>query len=211
MLPRRLLDLSQGTNIIVADVAEWASLGLCSIAKMSEYCTLSYQWGSASHSCVLSDSFSILLEIKLDTMPQTFKDAIVVTRALGFRFLWIDALCIVQPAASGNDKDWRTEGPRMGVIYEHSMFTIAATCANSADDGFLDKVGNSVYSAEPCQVLSRDRADDDSEALKDMFLDVCEPSFFGAVSSSSLNTRGWVRLGRLPQTRRHSLTLNCTF
>ncbi|KAF1920435.1 heterokaryon incompatibility, partial [Ampelomyces quisqualis] len=91
-----------------------------------EYCTLSYQWGSASHSCVLSDSFEILLEMAFETMPQTFKDAVIVARALGVRFLWIDALCIVQPVASGDGADWCMEGPRMGVIYEHAMFTIAA-------------------------------------------------------------------------------------
>lgn len=96
-------------------------------------------------------------------MAQTFQDAIVAARALGVRFLWIDALCIVQPAASGDDTDWRVEGPRMGVIYEHSMFVIAATCASGADNGFLDKVGNSVYYAEPCQILCQDRAVDDSE------------------------------------------------
>jgi hypothetical protein len=95
--------------------------------------------------------------------------------------------------------DWRMEGPRMGVIYEHSMFTIAATCANSSDDGFLSKVGNNVYCAKPCQVTSRETQEDHKDLVESLFLDVCEPSFFQSVSSSSLNARGWVRLARVPQ------------
>ncbi|KAH7394113.1 heterokaryon incompatibility protein-domain-containing protein [Phaeosphaeria sp. MPI-PUGE-AT-0046c] len=204
MLPRRLLDLSHGPNIVIADVYEWVALGLSSLAELSEYCTLSYQWGNAPHSCVLSHSFDTLFEVALGSMPQTFKDAITIARALGVRFMWIDALCIVQPAASGDDTDWRIEGPRMGVIYENSMFTIAATCARSADDGILSRVGNSVYGARPCRVLDLRKknsttnatsvpstgGDDSSQQF--VLLAICEPSFFRSVSSSSLNSRGWV-------------------
>jgi hypothetical protein len=34
--------------------------------------------------------------IDVRSLPQTFQDAIVFTRKLGMRFLWIDSLCIVQ-------------------------------------------------------------------------------------------------------------------
>jgi hypothetical protein len=208
MLPRRLLDLSQGRNIIIVDVADWVALGMSSLAEISEYCTLSYQWGKASHTCVLSHSFDTLLEMEYESMPQTFKDAVSIARALGVRFLWIDALCIIQPAASGDDTDWRIEGPRMGVVYENSMFTIAATCAKSADDGILSKVGRSVYGAQPCRVpdLRKDdsKADEnristpgnDDESYRSVVLPICEPSFFRSVSKSSLNARGWVSYTR---------------
>jgi hypothetical protein len=204
MLPRRLLDLSQGATVIIVDVAEWLSSGLCTAAELSDYCTLSYQWGTAPHACVLSDSFSILLEMSFSTMPQVFKDAITIARGLGIRFLWIDALCIVQPAASGDATDWRTEGPRMGIIYENSMFTIAATCANGTDDGILGKLGNSVHAAEPCRVVDlshhESTADPDHVSShgssmnrqQSVVLDICTPSFFHSVSSSPLNARGWV-------------------
>lgn len=193
-LPRRLLDLSQGHNIIIADVADWVALGLSTLAELSEYCTLSYQWGKASHTCVLSHSFDTLLEKEYDSMPQTFKDAVAIARALGVRFLWIDALCIVQPAAAGDDTDWRIEGPRMGIVYENSMFTIAATCSEGADDGILSKVGSSVYGAQPCKVpdLREEDSTNDYESQRSVVLPICEPSFFRSVSKSTLNARGWV-------------------
>lgn len=66
-LPRRLLDLSHGSSIIVVNVAEWLALGLATEAELSEYCTLSYRWGSSSHECVLADDFDMVLELPLDT------------------------------------------------------------------------------------------------------------------------------------------------
>lgn len=40
--------------------------------------------------------------IDVGSMPQNFQDAVLVTRSLGFRYLWIDALCIAQDSA----QDW---------------------------------------------------------------------------------------------------------
>ena len=98
-LPSRLLDLLHGSSILIVNVAEWISLGLATIAELSEYCTLSYQWGPGSHDCVLAASFPTLLELSISSMPQKFKDPITVARTLGVRFHWINALCIVQPTA----------------------------------------------------------------------------------------------------------------
>ena len=33
--------------------------------------------------------------IPLSSLPQTLRDAITITKWLGFRYLWIDALCIL--------------------------------------------------------------------------------------------------------------------
>jgi hypothetical protein len=43
MLPRRLLDLSRRPTIVLVDVPEWATLGLCIAEVLSEYWTLSYE------------------------------------------------------------------------------------------------------------------------------------------------------------------------
>jgi hypothetical protein len=34
--------------------------------------------------------------IILHTLSQTFQDALIVTKALGLQYIWIDALCIIQ-------------------------------------------------------------------------------------------------------------------
>lgn len=59
-------------------------------------------------------------------MPQSFRDAVTATQAFGIRYLWIDALCIIQDSA----KDWEKESSQMGDIYRGSTLTMAAIGAN---------------------------------------------------------------------------------
>lgn len=112
-LPSRLLDLCHGSSVFVVNVAEWLLAGLATVSDFSEYCTLSYRWGTPSHDCILTAPFDLLFELPLYSMPQTLQDAVTVTRNLGIRYLWVDSLCIVQPAGTDDDSDWRTEGARM--------------------------------------------------------------------------------------------------
>ena len=67
------------------------------------------------------------------TLPQTFKDAIETTRNLGFRYLWIDALCIIQDS----DEDKAKEISKMGDIYNNATLTIAVVGASKVAEGFL--------------------------------------------------------------------------
>jgi hypothetical protein len=50
---------------------------------------------------------------------------------LGFRYLWIDALCIIQDSAS----DWRDQAAKMTSIYQGCALNIAITDAESCDAG----------------------------------------------------------------------------
>jgi len=56
-------------------------------------------------------------------LPPLFLDAILITKRLKQRYLWIDSLCIIQDS---ND-DWQREAANMGNIYKNSVFTIAAS------------------------------------------------------------------------------------
>ena len=140
-LPRRLIDVTHGDSVYIIDCVNWVTNGMALFEDLQEYCTLSYQWGATSHNCVLQGPFSLMLEVAIDTMPQTFVDAIIVTKKLGIQFLWIDALCIIQPSF-GDATDWLEEGPRMDVVYENAICTIAATAAAHADEGFLAAMEN---------------------------------------------------------------------
>jgi hypothetical protein len=66
-------------------------------------------------------------------MPQTYQDAIHITHALGLRYLWIDALCIIQECPV----DWLKESQNMGNIYKNSHVTVAPIANKSCRDGFL--------------------------------------------------------------------------
>lgn len=63
-----------------------------------QYCCLSHCWGGADD--VPRQTFERMPEflqgLSVKTLPRTFQDAILITRQLGYRFLWIDCLCIIQ-------------------------------------------------------------------------------------------------------------------
>jgi hypothetical protein len=67
-------------------------------------------------------------------MPLNYQDAVIMTRALGLRYLWIDSLCIHQDSA----EDWAKEGSQMDKIYKCAWVTLVATSASTSEDGFLD-------------------------------------------------------------------------
>lgn len=60
--------------------------------------------------------------LQVAELPRTFRDAIQITKALGYQYLWIDSLCIMQD----DDADWRTEAAEMRNIYRHSTCNLAA-------------------------------------------------------------------------------------
>jgi hypothetical protein len=69
----------------------------------------------------------------LEELAQTLRDAIDVTRKLGIRYLWVDALCIIQD----NVTDKSREIERMGKVYKNATVTIAAASASRVSEGFL--------------------------------------------------------------------------
>lgn len=66
-------------------------------------------------------------------MPKTFRDAIELTQALEFKYLWIDSLCIIQDDA----KDWEIESGKMCDVYTNATLTIGAALAAGDREGFL--------------------------------------------------------------------------
>ncbi|KAG7294527.1 hypothetical protein NEMBOFW57_004602 [Staphylotrichum longicolle] len=64
-------------------------------------------------------------------MPLTFQDAVHVTRRLGFRYLWIDSLCILQDSKV----DWEEQSGQMKHMYEGAVVTIAADAGRDSSCG----------------------------------------------------------------------------
>ena len=69
----------------------------------------------------------------MNQLPRTFKDAIAITKELGYRYLWIDSLCIVQDSV----EDWTQESGYMAQIYGNAMLNLAA-CGSSSDAGCFE-------------------------------------------------------------------------
>ncbi|KAK0719006.1 hypothetical protein B0T21DRAFT_338960 [Apiosordaria backusii] len=50
------------------------------------------------------------------------RDAVKVCKSLGIRYLWVDALCIIQDSKN----DWEQENQQMSRVYEGSYLTISS-------------------------------------------------------------------------------------
>lgn len=126
--PTRLLDLE--TGLCSGDM----KLVLTRDLDRQPFATLSYRWGARKNVMLtreIHDGFRN--QISVSMLPGTIRDAIQVCRGLSIRYLWVDALCIMQ----GDPDDFATEITRMGSIYDSSIFTIAATESIDSDSGLL--------------------------------------------------------------------------
>ena len=72
-------------------------------------------------------------DISYDSLPQTFRDSVYITRRLGFRYLWIDSLCIIQDSPA----DWNYESGQMAYVYRQSALTIPAEAARDGSFGIF--------------------------------------------------------------------------
>ena len=195
-LPRRLLDLSHGDTILTLDTQEYITRNRATIDELSKYCTLSYRWGQQPPPCMLRAQPTGDRIIFVVHMPQTFQDAITVARGLGIRFLWIDALCIIQPRAHDDYTDWNLEGPRMWLVYQNAICTISATCSEQPSDGFLHKVG--IDHNPPCKIPVDGI---EGEPRGPSWIHTGIPLKYASVIASNLNRRGWVAQERLLSRR----------
>ncbi|RYC63105.1 hypothetical protein CHU98_g3119 [Xylaria longipes] len=118
--PKRLLDLEAYPDDIRL-VLEHDTLA-------QPYANLSYRWGSTVAVTLTHGTHeAFFTRIELQALPKTIQDTIKLCRGLSIRYLWVDALCIIQ----GDAQDFREEISRMGAIYANSLLTIAA--ADSID------------------------------------------------------------------------------
>ncbi|RDW72883.1 hypothetical protein BP6252_06790 [Coleophoma cylindrospora] len=125
-LPTRVVDIGKSTGDLPRIVE---TQGL-----KARYVALSYCWGNGPQfTTTLHNLTDRKKAIDVSKVPQTFKDAIQVTRSLGVQYLWIDSLCIIQDDKS----DWERESAQMASVYAQAYVTIAASNSAKSSDGFL--------------------------------------------------------------------------
>ncbi|KAI8716936.1 HET domain-containing protein [Fusarium sp. LHS14.1] len=66
-------------------------------------------------------------------LPQSLRDAVAVTERLGFNYIWIDALCIIQ----GLSTDWLTESSLMHQVYSHCDLMLSADASPDTNVGLF--------------------------------------------------------------------------
>jgi hypothetical protein len=132
LLPKYILDVSPEAGDTIATLRLYKSTA----GEAGKYAALSYCWGGPQRVTLTEDTLeSLKIAIDERSLPQTIKDAIKMTRGLNLRYLWIDALCIIQDST----EDKASQMPLMGNIYRHSQITFIASKAASVNDGFLNR------------------------------------------------------------------------
>lgn len=102
------------------------------------YVTLSHCWGKSFPSGVTTTSKNLPTRmssagIPWDVLPTTFRDAVAMTERLGFQYLWIDALCILQDSAA----DWMAESARMHGVYSYGHLMLSADASPDSQTGMF--------------------------------------------------------------------------
>jgi hypothetical protein len=126
LLPKRIIALGSDNESLSLYEA-FQDIGL--------YAALSYCWGKGS--TLLKTTQSTLETFKdhipWEKLPRTLQDAVVITRKIGLKFLWIDCLCIVQDSRS----DWEIEATKMGQYYCNAFITLGASSSSDSQSGIF--------------------------------------------------------------------------
>ncbi|KAF2833726.1 HET-domain-containing protein [Ophiobolus disseminans] len=99
-----------------------------------QWVCLSYCWGGDQPSKTTKANLDERLTLlPFADLPKTITDAITVTGRLGLRYLWVDALCIIQD----DGDDVAREIATMPEVYRYAICTISASRASTSEEGFL--------------------------------------------------------------------------
>lgn len=113
--PTRVIEILGDSSVVLR----------CNMSKEHyDYLALSHMWGT-NHKDQIRLIEKRLAEfqrsIPWQELPYIYLEAIYITRQLGYRYLWIDSLCIVQDS---ND-DWTHEARRMAIVYGNCVCNVA--------------------------------------------------------------------------------------
>ncbi|TLD31301.1 hypothetical protein PspLS_01877 [Pyricularia sp. CBS 133598] len=126
--PTRLLDVGTEKSDTVYLVSGADTKG--------HWAVMSYCWGRTEFVKLTNTNYSTMVAgVATAKLPKTFQDAVQTCHALGVRYLWIDALCIIQ----GPDGDFAIEAGRMASVYSGSYVSIAAAWGDDTSSGLFSQ------------------------------------------------------------------------
>jgi hypothetical protein len=171
-LPTRVID--------VGDEDSYPKL-VTSGGKVEPWIALSYCWGGDSQ-FVFNDRTMHDLHrgIPLDSFPATLRDSVVITRTLGIKYIWIDALCIKQDST----EDWVREAAKMREVYSGAILTIVAANSPSTHSGIFSQ-------RKPGKRATLEWRDSTNSRPNKVQLRPGSELWDHALSSSPLMSRGW--------------------
>lgn len=149
-----------------------------------QYLALSYCWGgptTTEHLKLTKGNYAQLhtpgeLSKDNERVPSTVRDAIHLTESLGYQYLWVDALCIIQDKEA--DKSFQLG--LMDRLYKSAIITITASAGENAWSGLPGALPRSRSSL----LLS--------EMVDGITLVTASVGYIEAIESAAWSKRAWV-------------------
>ena len=184
----RLLDVDN-LNIVVSPDPD-----------VCRYVALSYVWGGAEmlklrSSLLQAISMPNSLEPFLSALPRTVIDAMEVVKELGERYLWVDALYILQEYTIESQEQIAS----MDSVYGSAVLTIVAAGGDSADTG-LRGVRHKHFAVAEKVPWSRDISQP-SAAMGRGLAVITPTNSYQNLEESQWNSRAWTFQERLLSRR----------
>lgn len=176
-LPTRILDLGddEAPNIRLLVPKEGAE---------GKYAALSYCWGHSNHFLLTVTTMGDLKNgFHVCQLPKTLQDAVKVTRQIGLRYLWVDALCIIQGKDTEAINDWNTEVFRMDTVYSNAFITISASSAQNASGG--------LFHGSYCDLPFHTSWTSTGDKVVDLWARVTWRNYVPGFKSEPINSRAW--------------------
>jgi len=173
--PTRLLDIGLGA------IPEPRLFLTAKVKERLSYLALSHCWGGVVQETLKKGNLANMRSfIPLSKLTKSVQDAIYVVQKLGYRYLWVDYLCIIQDCPM----DWGQESAIMNKVYLHSTCTIAATAATDGHAGLFFQRNPCLVKPEKIRFLIG-REEFECFAIDDGLLE-------GEIDSAPLSKRAWV-------------------
>ncbi|KAF2478251.1 HET-domain-containing protein [Lindgomyces ingoldianus] len=131
-LPTRLIDMGNidGPRLVVCK-EEGMDI------QKAQYVTVSHRWRQEGMPKLLrSNAETLKQRIDPTILPLAFQDSLILAKRLDIRYIWIDALCILQD----DESDWERESSIMGQVYRNAVCNFGASAAAKKPVGlFIDR------------------------------------------------------------------------
>lgn len=197
-IPKRLIDLgsTQESNPRVVEMSDYSPSTQPEGSVPILYGALSYCWGPPEHAkrqvILTSETRHKLSQgVSMNELTKVVQDAITACRTFGLRYLWVDALCIMQ-----QDKtDWEEQSYQMNLVYGNSAITFCTPATWTCLEHFLvRKIPRQIKVYLRCKVTQKEGAVSLIQS-RDRVQDI---AIFGSspleqdLEVSQWNNRGWV-------------------
>ncbi|KAF2176880.1 HET-domain-containing protein [Zopfia rhizophila CBS 207.26] len=190
------------TRLVEVLGAQTARLNISSVHESnSSYLTLSHCWGKEWFPTLTKENLeAMVMRIEVESLPRNFQDAICITFMLGYKYIRIDSLCIIQ----NSHDDWAHEAALMARVYHNSTLTIAAAAAFNAFDGcFRDR--------SETALLLAGHSFPDIAGRNVVITSITAAGQRSTARQNTLQTRGWVLQEELLSRRILHLTADGLF